>query len=227
MRIVSSIVLASLGIGLQAAFMHQPAASRPAVERLEERPCPKCLRIFDGQTWAGWEHDPANWTIADGAMRGFGPGARSAFTQADYGNFRLIVTSRMAPVNKDHLGVLFWGPRPEAGSLAFTRNIQVQPPHAAMWDYFENKALEREMLMPGYRDYEAWNTTEILANLGKGTLRVAVDGREIMRYTDKDPARLTKGPIGMQKHGGGGSEYKDIFVEADPADDILYTVTVK
>jgi hypothetical protein len=39
MRIVSSIVLASLGIGLQAAFMHQPAASRPAVERLEERPC--------------------------------------------------------------------------------------------------------------------------------------------------------------------------------------------
>ena len=231
MRIVSSIVLASLGIGLQAAVMHQPAVHRlaaalpaVAVRFVAETPCPKCVRIFDGQTWAGWEHDPANWTIVDGAMRGFGQGARSAFTQTDYGSFRLIVTSRMAPVNKDHLGVLFWGPRPEPGSLAFTRNIQVQPPHAAMWDYFENKALEREMLMPGSRDYEAWNTTEILANLAKGTLRVAVDGREIMRYTDKDPSRLVKGPIGMQKHGGGGSEYKDIFIEADPAEDTLHTV---
>lgn len=53
---------------------------------------------------------------------------------------------------------------------------------------------------------------------------MAVDGREIVRYTDKDPARLSKGPIGMQKHGSGGSEYRDIFVEVDPTEDRLYTV---
>jgi hypothetical protein len=186
--------------------------------------CPRCTRIFDGVTWEGWEHDPQNWTIVEGAMRGFGPGARSAFTKTDYGSFRLIVSSRMAPVNKDHLGILFWGPRPEAGSIAFTKNIQVQPPHGAMWDYFENKALEREVLTPGSRDFEAWNVCEILANLETGTLRVAVDGREIVRYTDKDPKRLSKGPIGMQKHGQGGSEYKDIWVETDPREDRLYTI---
>jgi hypothetical protein len=188
-------------------------------------PCPKCQRIFDGQTWDGWEHDSDNWTIVDGAMRGFGKGARAAYTKADYGSFRLVVTSRMSPVNKDHLGILFWGPRPEHGSIAFTRNLQVQPPHGAMWDYFENVALKREEVVPGSRDYESWHTTEILANLPKGSLRVAVDGREISRYADKDPTRLTKGPIGMQKHGSGGSEYKDIFVEADPTDERLVTVT--
>ena len=63
--------------------------------------------------------------------------------------------------------------------------------------------------MRGSRDFESWNTTEILANLAKGSLRVAVDGREIVRYTDKDPARLTSGPI---------------FVETDPTEDRLYTV---
>jgi hypothetical protein len=46
-------------------------------------PCPKCQRIFDGRSWNGWEHDSANWTIVDGAMRGFGQGARAAFTKAE------------------------------------------------------------------------------------------------------------------------------------------------
>jgi hypothetical protein len=135
-------------------------------------------------------------------MRGFGPGARSAFTKADYGDFRLVVSSRMAPVNNDHLGVLFWGPRPAEGS--------VDLPH--------------ETVAAGSRDFESWNVTEILASVKTGTLRLAVDGREIVRYTDKDPARLSKGPIGMRKHGGGGSEYRDIFLEVDPTEDRLYTV---
>jgi len=221
---IRACLLAMVGVGLLIQASASPASSVGARAQDTKAPCPKCERIFDGQTWNGWEHDDTNWTIVDGAMRGFGKGARAAFTKADYGSFRLIVTSRMSPVNQDHLGVLFWGPRPEPGSLAFTRNLQVQPPHGAMWDYFENAALEREVLIPGSRDYESWNTTEILANLPKGSLRVAVDGREIVRYTDKDPSRLTKGPIGMQKHGSGGSEYKDIFIEADPAEDVLYTV---
>jgi hypothetical protein len=210
-------------LGLWVLLNEGKAPARSSSTR-NDAPCPRCERIFDGRTWDGWQHDPANWTIVGGAIRGFGAGSRSAFTLADYGSFRLIATSRMAPVNKDHLGVLFWGPRPEAGSIAYARNIQVQPPHGAMWDYFENRSLERQMLLPPTRDYEAWNTIEILANLANGSVRVAVDGREIMRYTDKDPSRLTKGPIGMQKHGAGGSEYKDIFVEADPTDDRLYTV---
>jgi hypothetical protein len=234
--IVKILILVSVFIGCSSlsgtAIRSVAAAPRDSTAvtaptnggQTADSPCPKCRRIFNGKTWDGWEHDPQNWTIVDGAMRGFGSGARSAFTKADYGNFRLIVTSRMTPVNKDHLGVLFWGLRPEPGSLAYGKNLQVQPPHGAMWDYFENKNLPHDQLLPGSRDFESWNVCEILANLDKGTLRVAVDGREIVRYTDKDPARLSKGPIGMQKHGSGGSEYRDIFVEADPTEDRLYTV---
>jgi hypothetical protein len=76
-----------------------------------------------------------------------------------------------------------------------------------------------------------WHTSELLLNLDKGTLRAAVNGLETTRYTHPYPTertdpmkRIIKGPIGMMKHGGGGSEYKDIWVEADPTEDKLYTV---
>src|SRR2546426_2190799 len=105
-----------------ALVVLHPADTRVDVRsEASDVPCPKCQRIFDGRSWDGWEHDAANWTIVDGAMRGFGQGARAAFTKAD--------------------------------------------------------------------------------------------------YTDKDPARLTRGPIGMQKHGSGGAGDKNILLQTGPPHD--------
>ena len=78
----------------------------------------------------------------DGAMRGVGGSSRLAYSTADYGSFRLIFTARMAPVNRDHLGVLFWGDRPKDPSKPKIDNagwIQFMPPHGAMWDYHPPK----------------------------------------------------------------------------------------
>jgi hypothetical protein len=76
-----------------------------------------------------------------------------------------------------------------------------------------------------------WTTTEILCNLEKGTMRAAVEGVEIARYTHPHPGeredpekRIIAGPIGMFRHGRGASEYKDIYVEVDPKEDKLITV---
>jgi hypothetical protein len=75
--------------------------------------------------------------------------------------------------------------------------------------------------------------TEILCNLEKGTMRAAVDGVELARYTHptpserKDPEkRIIPGPIGLFRHGGGASEYKDVYVEANPKEDVLITVRI-
>src|SRR5204863_8506594 len=83
----------------------------------------------------------------------------------------------------------------------------------------------------GSRDFTRWCTTELLCNLEKGTMRAAVDGVEIARYKHaypgerKDPEkRIVAGPIGMFRHGAGASEYKDIYVDANPRDDRLLTV---
>ena len=101
-----------------------------------------------------------------------------------------------------------------------------------MWDYHPPKHhnLPHEAIVPGPRDYTVWYTTELLCNIEKGTMRAAVNGVEIARYTHAFPSertdpekRIVPGPIGMFRHGGGASEYKDIYLEANPKEDRLIT----
>jgi hypothetical protein len=199
-------------------------------------PYPGCVKIFNGTNFDGWLADPSTWSITNDSMRGVGGSSRLAYTQADYGSFRLIFTSRMNPVNRDHLGVLFWGDRPTDSEKPKIDNagwIQFMPPHGAMWDYHPPKHhnLPHETLSPGSADYTQWHVTELLCNLEKGTMCAAVDGVEITRYTHPFPSertdpekRIVPGPIGMFRHSDGASEYKDIYVEENPKEDKLITV---
>jgi Domain of Unknown Function (DUF1080) len=214
----------------------QSVAGAPADSTRRADPYPGCVKIFDGKTFRGWEADPSTWSIVEGAMRGLGGSSRLAYTTADYGSFRLIFTARMAPVNGDHLGVLFWGDRPMDPARPKIDNagwIQFMPPHGAMWDYHPPKHhnLPHETLAKGSRDFTRWCTTELLCDLEKGTMRAAVDGVEIARYTHPHPGerhdpetRIIPGPIGMFRHGAGASEYKDVYVEVNPKSDRLLTV---
>ncbi len=195
-----------------------------------------CAKIFDGKTFAGWEADPSTWSIVDGAMHGVGGTSRLAYTKTDYGSFRLIFTARMNPVNRDHLGILFWGNHPTNSTQPMIDNagwLQFMPPFGGMWNYHppQHKNLPHETLTPGPKDSAQWSTTEILCNLEKGTMRAAVDGVEIVRYTHPEASertnpeqRIIPGPIGMFRHAGGASEYKDIYVEANPKEDKLITL---
>jgi len=112
----------------------------------------------------------------------------------------------------------------------------MDPIHAAVWrhvDYHPPKHhnLPHETVAPGSNDSTKWCTTEILCNLEKGTMRAAVDGVEIARYTHTTPGerndpekRIVPGPIGLFRHGDGASEYKDVYVEVNPKEDGLITV---
>jgi hypothetical protein len=197
---------------------------------------PGCKKIFNGKDFEGWEADPSTWSVTDGAMRGVGGTSRLAYTKADYGSFRLIFTARMNPVNRDHLGVLFWGDRPADPARPKIDNagwIQFMPPFGGMWDYHPPKHhdLPHQTLTAGPRDSAKWSTTELLCDLEKGAMQAAVDGVETVRYTHphpgerKDPEkRIVPGPIGLFRHGGGASEYREIYVEENPKGDKLLTV---
>jgi len=214
----------------------QDKSGPPTAPDRQAGPYPGCVKIFDGKSFEGWEADPSTWSIADGTMRGVGGTSRLAYTTADHGSFRLIFTARMNPVNGDHLGVLFWGDRPKDPSKPKIDNagwIQFMPPHGAMWDYHppRHHNLSHETLAQGSRDFTRWCTTELLCNLEKGTMRAAVDGVEISRYSHRDAGerkdperRIIPGPIGMFRHGSGASEYKDIYLEDNPREDKLLTV---
>ena len=189
----------------------------------------KMTVLFDGQSLDGWEYNPESWTMVNGAMRGTGKHG-NIFTKGDYGDFRLLVTSRVASPEgnpgRDHLGVLFWGERPPPPQFGTAKALQVQPPHGAMWDYRTNKGLKPEHPDPRPRPrYQDWHVCEILARLATGEVRVAVDGVEITKYKHPDPSVLNRGPIGMQIHGSVGIfEYKEIKIDPDPKEERLLTV---
>ena len=57
-------------------------------------------------------------------------------------------------------------------------------------------------------------------NRTKGTIRMAVNDIEVLPFTDRNPERFKRGPIGLRAHGGNlDVRYKDILVEVAPKND--------
>ena len=182
------------------------------------------MSLFDGQSLAGWEGNPTAWSAKDGAIHGeTEKGGFLLYTKGDYDHFRLILKSRLLS-EKNHLGICFWGKR--LPDFKYGGCILVIPPDGGMWDYIENKTPPREKLPhdPPF-DAHQWHTTEILADMRTGEVQVAVNGFQTTRYKDVDPKRLTRGPIGLQLHGGASQvAYKDLQVEIAPRDRRLITL---
>jgi hypothetical protein len=172
--------------------------------------------LFDGKSLAGWAGNPT-WTVKDGAIDFTGNAGRGTLlvSAGDYSDFRLTVRSRLVS-EKNHLGVCFWGKRePDHG---YGECILVIPPSGGMWDYHPGKrGPPRTNLANPKFDAHQWHHSEILAKRSTGQVRMAVDGVELIRYQDEDPARLEHGPIGLQAHAGESRvQYKDVEIEVNP-----------
>jgi hypothetical protein len=194
---------------------------------------PTRVRLFDGQTLAGWEgalrDGAAVWTVkdpGDGKPTIEGSTEKGGFllyTAGDYDHFRLTLEARLVS-EKNHLGICFWGERrPDFG---YGRCILVIPPDGGMWDYQLNKTPPRDKRPhdPPF-DPHVWHRVEILAHRASGKVAVAVNGFATTSYVDVDPSRLRKGPIGLQLHGGASTvQYRDLELELAPREDRLITV---
>jgi hypothetical protein len=182
-------------------------------------------KLFDGVSLKGWTGSPVFWSVKDGAIRGVAEETRGELLLSDgnFGDFRLILKSRLVS-QENHLGVCFWGER--RADFRYGDCVLVIPPHGGMWDYRPGKGSPpRENIPHTKADPHQWHETEVLGRIKTGTLRMAVNGVEIVRYKDEDPSRLKRGPIGLQIHSGASIvEYKDIEIEVDPRDDRLITV---
>ena len=205
---------------LALAALSACAATRPPAPATAAAPVP----LFDGASLAGWQGDPAAWSVRDGAIYGESQkGGFLLYTTGDYDHFRLTLKSRLVS-EKNHLGICFWGTR--LPDFKYGGCILVIPPDGGMWDYINNKTPPREKIPhdPPFDPHE-WHTTEILANLRTGEVQVAVNGFQTTRYRDVDPRRLRRGPIGLQLHGGFSQvAYKDLQIEVAPKEDRLLTV---
>jgi hypothetical protein len=185
-------------------------------------------KLDDGMTLNGWEQGtPMLFSVKDGALDGNGTtGGALLVTKDDYTDFRLIVSSRMVANNgKGHLGICFWGGHAPAGKYNGCKLLI--PPGGGSWDYAAGGGLPGITKTPGATakfDSMQWHTSEVVCHQATGTCRMATDGVDLLTYKDM-PARLKKGPIGLQIHAGTSEvQYKDVWIDAMPADDKLRTV---
>ncbi len=185
--------------------------------------------LFDGRTLTGWVGDPDGWKVVDGAIVGV-KGGQNLMTEGYYDDFRLIVSTIQVDSPTNHQGIGFWGEAMPPGKYGYGGCIDIMPPMNWTWDYTINRGAPGDLSVSRDLDKELglkrseWTQAEILVNRTKGTIRMAVNGIEVLAYTDRNPARLKRGPIGLQAHGGNHDvRYKDIFIEVAPKNDRLIT----
>jgi hypothetical protein len=158
-------------------------------------------------------------------------GNQNLMTVGDYDDFRLIVSTRQVKEPSNHQGVGFWGEHMPEGKYGYGGCVDVMPPMNWTWDYTVNRGAPGKLTISRNLDKELaikrseWTQAEILVNRAKGTIRMAVNGIEMLSYVDDNPSRLKKGPIGLQAHAGNQDvRYKDIFIEVAPKEDRLITL---
>jgi hypothetical protein len=185
----------------------------------------KPVPLFDGRTFQGWQGDTEKtWRIEDGALVGGSltetvPRNDFLCTTREYGNFVLRLKFKLVGTE----GFV-------NGGVQFRSQRLKQPAHemtgyqadlgdkywASLYDESRrNKtlvqpdaALVKEILKPG-----DWNDYEIRAEGPR--IRLRLNGRETVDYTEPDAAIPQTGLIGLQIHGGGKAlaYYKDITIE--------------
>jgi len=185
------------------------------------------------QTLAGWDADPAWWSVKDGAFVAKGAKVPSNFllTQKSYSDFRLTLWSRVVE-SENHAGVCLWGERrvaPNGKNRWAYQGPLVIFPGLGLWDYSTNKDIPIDPVakvfakkITGQHD---WIQVEILAQGNR--LRVAYNGRQVLDWREPNPGRLRSGPIGLQLHGYLKPQeviYKDVVIETFPKEDRLITL---
>ena len=185
----------------------------------------KPVALFDGRTFSGWEGDIKNtWRIQDGAIVGGSlttqvPRNEFLTTTRSFGDFVLRVRFKLVGTDgfinggvqfrsrrlekpahemtgyQADLGDKYWGSLYDESRRNKTL---VAPP----------ESLTTEIIKPG-----DWNDYEIRAEGPR--IRLSVNGRQTVDYTEPDSSIPRDGLIGLQIHGGGKAEawYKDITIE--------------
>jgi hypothetical protein len=185
----------------------------------------KPVALFDGRTFAGWEGDTkSTWRIQEGAIVGGSlstqvPRNEFLTTTRSFGDFVLRVKFKLVgtegfinggvqirsqrvkePPNEmsgyqADLGDKYWGSLYDESR----RNKTLVAPPAEVIE---------EILKPG-----DWNDYEIRAEGPR--IRLSINGRQTVDYTEPDPKIPRDGLIGLQVHGGGKVEtwYKEITIE--------------
>ena len=184
----------------------------------------KPVALFDGRSFAGWEGDiKGTWRIQDGAIVGGSQTAqvpRNEFltTTRPFGDFVLRVRFRLVGTEGFiNGGVQFRSRRLEKPAHEMT-GYQADLGDEYWGSLYDESRRNKTLVAPAAKLIDEilkrgdWNDYEIRAEGPR--IRLSINGRQTIDYTETDPAIPREGLIGLQIHGGGKAEawYKDITI---------------
>ena len=191
-----------------AAGAAAPAGGWAAGVNLPATEQPRAVRLFNGRDFDGWEgHIDPYWSVIDGEIVGSN-GKENApkvstylLTKKNYRNFRLLFEGKLA-VSEMHSGVAIWGKAFATGGeqSSYKGHLVMFPSGWGLWDLYRRNRLNGDdggKARSAGRQHD-WNQMEILA-IGS-RIRLAVNGRAVLDWTDPKPELCESGPIGLQLH---------------------------
>jgi hypothetical protein len=217
-------------------FLSQPAAA-------EDKPKSETIKLFNGKTLDGWEGYTDLWSVKEGAIvaKNTKPLKFSTYlvTKRKFTDFRLIFSAKLV-TSEMHSGVALWGklfvPKEAKDAVAEKAQYTYQG-HLVMfpsgWGLFDlyrrmgaiNPSADiRKVAMNAGKQHD-WNDMEILAVGAR--IRLAVNGKAVLDWTDKEPKLVGEGPIGLQLHSNTVPQeihFKGLELTTFPTEDKLLTV---
>ncbi|MGV3560255.1 3-keto-disaccharide hydrolase [Larkinella arboricola] len=185
----------------------------------------KAVSLFDGKTFRGWEGDTLKtWRIEDGALVGGSltetvPKNDFLCTTREYANFILRVKFKLLGTDGFvNTGVQFRSKRltnPAHEMTGYQADLG-DGYWASLYDESRrNKTLVKpdSVLIAKILKRNDWNDYEIRAENRR--IRLYLNGKQTIDYTEPDQTIPQTGLIGLQIHGGGKAlvYYKDLMLE--------------
>jgi type 1 glutamine amidotransferase len=168
----------------------------------------RVVRLFNGRDFEGWEgHVDPYWSLEGAEIVGKNSAENAPkvstylLTKKPYRNFRLLFEGKLVS-SEMHSGIALWGRKFEKDGEAssYQGHLVMFPSGWGLYDLFRRNGLSGDQqgrARKAGRQHE-WNQMEILA-IGS-RIRFAVNGQEVLDWTDPQPELCNAGPIGLQLH---------------------------
>ncbi|MPZ19747.1 MAG: DUF1080 domain-containing protein [Luteitalea sp.] len=191
------------------------------------QPPAKSVALFDGRSFNGWEGDTTKtWRIEDDAIVGGSltetvPRNEFLCTTRTYTNFVLRLEFKLTGTGFVNAGVQFRSQRlkdPAHEMIGYQADLG-----EGYWGSLYDESRRKKTLaqadpaqLKGLLKLDDWNDYEIRAEGRR--IRLRLNGRQTVDYTEPDETLPQSGLIGLQIHGGGKAQvwYKDITIEELP-----------
>jgi hypothetical protein len=226
-------------VGLVAALGLRDAAIAGKGEKSHE------IKLFNGKNLDGWEGYHDLWSVENGEIVGKNdkPIRYSTYllTKHKFRDFRLVLQAKLVK-SEMHSGVALWGrvftmpdkvtdPKTARTEYTYQGHLVMFPSGYGLYDLYRRNSLpvgdQKTQQMWTKAAHKVgkqhdWNDIEILA-LGN-RIRGAINGHDVLDYTEKDPKTIMDGPIGLQLHSNGVPQevrFKALVLTTNPENKLI------